>query len=69
MKKTAVECLAETLRFTSKELFAEMYDDIEQALEMEKLQIIDAANWDSRSISENGYRKGEEYYLETFIRK
>jgi predicted kinase len=67
MKQTAVEWLAETLRFANKELYAEMYEDIEQALEMEKVQIIDAANWDSRSISENGYRKGEQYYFETFI--
>jgi predicted kinase len=66
MKQTAVEWLAETLRFANKDLFAEMYEDIEQALEMEKVQIIDAANWDSRSISENGYRKGEQYYNETF---
>jgi vacuolar-type H+-ATPase subunit H len=66
MKQTAVEWLAETLRFANKELYAEMYEDIEQAKEMEKEQIIDAANWDSRSISENGYRKGEQYYKETF---
>ena len=66
MKQTAVEQLAETLRFANKDLFAEMYEHIEQAKEIEKVQIIDAANWDSRSISENGYRKGEQYYNETF---
>jgi hypothetical protein len=37
MKETAVEWLAETLRFANKELYAEMYEDIEQAKEMEKM--------------------------------
>ena len=37
MKQTAVEWLAETLRFANKELYAEMYEDIEQAKEMEKM--------------------------------
>jgi hypothetical protein len=40
MKQTAVEWLAETLRFASKELYAEMYEHIEQAKEMEKEQIV-----------------------------
>jgi hypothetical protein len=39
MKQTAVEWLAETLRFANKELYAEMYEDIEQAKEMEKEQM------------------------------
>jgi gamma-glutamyl phosphate reductase len=39
MKQTAVEWLAETLRFANKELYAEMYEDIEQAKEMEKEQL------------------------------
>ena len=30
MKQTAVEWLAETLRFANKELYAEMYEHIEQ---------------------------------------
>ena len=67
MKQTAVEWLAETLRFANKELYAEMYEHIEQAKEMEKEQI------------ENAYDKGQEsewhksmglmgdhYYNETF---
>jgi hypothetical protein len=33
---------------------------------MEKEQIVKAANFDSKSISENGYRKGEQYYNETY---
>jgi hypothetical protein len=34
-QQTAVEQLAETLRFTNKEVYAEIYDDIQQAKEME----------------------------------
>ena len=41
-------------------------EHIQKAKEMEKEQIIDAANWDSKSISENGIRKGDKYYNETF---
>ena len=40
MKQTAVEWLAETLRFANKELYAEMYEHIEQAKAMEKKQIV-----------------------------
>jgi hypothetical protein len=39
---------------------------LEQAKAMEKEQIVKAANFDSKSISENGYRKGEQYYNETY---
>jgi hypothetical protein len=39
MKETAVEWLAETLRFANKESYAEMYEHIEQAKEMEKEQM------------------------------
>ena len=47
----------------SMKVFLKMLND---SKEMEKQQIIDAANWDSKSISENGIRKGEQYYNETF---
>jgi hypothetical protein len=40
MRQTAVEWLAETLRF---ELYAEMYEHIQQAKEMEKEQMVDFA--------------------------
>jgi hypothetical protein len=62
MKQTAVEWLASEMLKPN----LSMKDILEQAKEIEKQQIIDAANWDSRSISENGYRKGEQYYNETF---
>lgn len=43
MRQTAVEWLAETLRFANKELYAEMYEHIEQAKQMEKEQMVDFA--------------------------
>jgi hypothetical protein len=53
MKETAVEWLAETLRFASKELYAEMYAHIEQAKEMEKEQLKNV--WlDGRNSRSNG---------------
>jgi hypothetical protein len=69
MKQTAVEWLAETLRFANKELYAEMYEHIEQALEMEKEQIKDA--WidgdNSDCLSEQDSSDfAEQYYNETF---
>lgn len=40
MKQTAVEFLSEALRFTNKEVYAELYDVILNAKEMEKEQMI-----------------------------
>jgi hypothetical protein len=37
-QQTPVEQLAETLRFTNKEVYAEIYDDIQKAKETEKQQ-------------------------------
>ena len=47
----------------SMKVFLKMLNDSKK---MEKQQIIDAVNWDSKSISENGIRKGEQYYNETY---
>jgi hypothetical protein len=72
MKQTAVEWLAETLRFTSKELYAEMYEHIEQAKEMEKQQMDKVAgDWwnEGASYMHDGQRKYEsfeQYYNITF---
>jgi hypothetical protein len=66
MKQTAVEWLAETLRFANKELYAEMYEDIEQAKEMEKEQIVKAYIADSVLRLST---KAEQYYNETFNTK
>lgn len=38
-KQTAVEWLAEIIRFANKELYAEMFEEIKQAKRMEKEQI------------------------------
>jgi hypothetical protein len=69
MKQTAVEWLAETLRFANKELYAEMYEDIEQAKEIEKEQIkdawIDGENSDCLSEQDSS-DFAEQYYNETF---
>ena len=72
MKQTAVEWLAETLRFANKELYAEMYEHIEQAKEMEKEQIIDA--WRDGWLNDYEYdedvkNSAEQYYNETFNTK
>jgi hypothetical protein len=72
MKQTAVEWLAETLRFANKELYAEMYEHIEQAKEMEKEQMDKVAgDWwnEGASYMHDGRRKYEsfeQYYNETF---
>ena len=67
MRQTAVEWLAETLRFASKELYAEMYEHIEQAKAMEKEQIINA-NRDGVDmvVDKKDFISGEQYYNETF---
>jgi ribosomal protein S24E len=67
MKQTVVEWLAETLRFANKELYAEMYEDIEQAKAMEKEQIINA-NRDGVDmvVDKKDFISGEQYYNETF---
>ncbi len=70
-KQTAVDWLIKKLTNRQNGVFDgfphlsvdEIYD---KAKEMEKEQIVKAANFDSKSISENGYRKGEQYYNETF---
>jgi hypothetical protein len=72
MKQTAVEWLAETLRFASKELYAEMYEHIEQAKEMEKEQMDKVAgDWWNEGASymydgKRKYESFEDYYNETF---
>ena len=69
MKQTAVEWLAETLRFASKDLYAEMYEHIEQAKEMEKQQIMDAwiEGGEYGYLSQESDRVlAEQHYNETF---
>lgn len=51
---------------TKTELIAKIHNAFYPVKAMEKQQIIDAANWDSKSVSENGYSKAEQYYNETY---
>jgi hypothetical protein len=64
MKQTAVEWLAETLRFANKELYAEMYEDIEQAKQMERANIIDA--YLTNPLEAKWKNIGTDYYNEIF---
>lgn len=67
MKETAVEWLAETLRFANKELYAEMYEDIEQAKQMEKEQTLKfGIKCQLDFIKSDGIRNVEDLYESTF---
>jgi hypothetical protein len=68
MKQTAVEWLAETLRFANKDLYAEMYEHIEQAKEMEKEQIINAFEESRLTHPMIGFKHEtfKDYYKKTF---
>ena len=67
-QQTAVEWLSEQIRFTDKEVYAELYETIKQAKAKEKNQIINAID------SQYNYDKwikelptlGEQYYNETY---
>jgi hypothetical protein len=75
MKQTAVEWLAETLRFANKELYAEMYEHIEQAKEMEKERMFEVYHG-YQDYLDNEFKNQlggqsviltfEEYYNKTF---
>jgi ribosomal protein S24E len=66
MKQTAVEWLAETLRFANKELYAEIYLDIEQAKDIEKHQILNTYIEASPKRGDILKEASERYYNETF---
>ena len=67
-EKTATEWLADNLMPMIHEAknIGKILEICEQANAMHEQQIIDAANWDSKSISENGIRKGVKYYKDTY---
>jgi ribosomal protein S24E len=69
MKQTAVEWLAETLRFANKELYAEIYLDIEQAKDIEKHQILNTYIEASPKRGDILKEASERYYNETFNAK
>jgi hypothetical protein len=71
--KTAIEQMMEDLNDTFPRFFnvhsaeGRVFMGIAtKYLAVEKEQIVKAANFDSKSISENGHRKGEQYYNETY---
>ena len=73
MKKTAVKWLEEQLKKGVHNNDVSFYDLIDQAKEMEKQQIIDAANGDNyltrdfiNRAFDNGHSLGEQYYNETY---
>lgn len=53
-QQTVVEWLAEIIRFANKELYAEMFEEIKQAKQMEKEQKIKAQIEILREIGNNG---------------
>jgi hypothetical protein len=67
MKQTAVQRLIEQLRFTHKEAYNDLYEVIQQELEMEKQQIIEAFNLgQQKEAKQEFWTKGEQYYKETY---
>ena len=74
-KQSSVEWLAEIIRFANKELYAEMFDEIEQAKAMHKEE--HGKTWDksldnlkSRGMNEmRAYTDFDNYYNETFVGK
>lgn len=71
-QQTAVEWLIEQLKFTDKEAYAELYENIEQAKQMEKKQIKEtfAIGWVNALMNtidgRNEFNNAEQYYKETF---
>jgi len=65
-KQTSVEWLAEQIKFTNKEMYAELQDVIEQAKQMEKEQIINTFK-DAQLFKIMNYEtRAEQYYNETY---
>jgi hypothetical protein len=62
-KQSSIERLAELIRLTNKELYAEMFEKIEQAKAMHKTEHFNTW-W--HGISENEPITFEQYYNETF---
>ena len=52
-KKSSVEWLAEIIRFANKELYAEMFDEIEQAKAMQKQQAEHYATFITNCVNNN----------------
>ena len=68
MKQTAVEFLSEALRFTNKEVYAELYEVILKAENMFQEQI-ENAYWDGGQDIPTSVKTCKWYYNETFNTK
>ena len=69
-KQSSVEWLSEIIRFANKELYAEMFEEIEQAKAMHK-QEIERAHYDGSVIviskpDDDMLQLSQQYYNETF---
>jgi hypothetical protein len=65
MKQTAVQRLIEQLKFTHKEAYNDLYEVIQQELEMEKQQMFEFWNGGIDCTEERG-KSFEQYYKETY---
>ena len=63
-KQSSVEWLSEIIRFANKELYAEMFDEIEQAKAMHRVEIIESYASGSNDRLRNTINTN--YYNETF---
>jgi len=71
-KQSSIEKLAELIRLTNKEVYAELFDEIEQIKAMHEEEIEEA--WDKGDYCidlpdgtwEQKYKSAEQYYNETF---
>jgi len=64
--KTAVEFLVSKLFDSEVPLDEHIYNEIEQAKEIEKEQIIDAVYYNTSATRHDDLPKGEKYYKDTF---
>ena len=62
-KQSSIEKLAELIRFTNKEVYAELFEEIEQIKAMHQEEIEDAYD---DAIMKGRHEDGVEYYNETF---
>ena len=64
-KQSSVEKLAELIRFTNKEVYAELFEEIEQIKAMHQEEIEDAYWEGGQDVPVNG-QQCQRYYNETF---
>ena len=66
-EKTAVDLLYDSIKDKLQgDDFESLVFSYAIAKQKFEQQIVDAANYDSKSISDNGYKKGEQYFQNKF---